>query len=1187
MSSAGRPPIARRRILMLGPFELRAPIGQGSTGRVWAGRHRADDTPIAVKVLTGEAARDPRFHAAFRNELRAAAGLDHPSIIAVFDHGIVDAAAADASGGRLREGSPYIVMERADGGSLRTACGELEWPQLREILLTLLDALAHAHARGVVHRDIKPGNVLRGRGRGLKLSDFGIANAMAYGEPSGHDDPSMLGSIVGTPAYMPPEQVRGRIRDQGPWSDLYALGCLAFRLASGEPPLRGKNSRDTMRLHLEVPPPRLVATRPPVPDGFEAWLHRLLAKDPRRRYRRAADAAWALARLPAPSGIRSGSRCVDETHGGRDPALLPLADEPTAALTAAWTRELTRLESIDLSTESEMSIGGLAGLADRPPMPVDWRATDALPPPRPPAGVGLGLWGLRAIPFVGRRAERDHLWSALREVVMRGRAGAIILEGPTGIGRSRLASWLCERAHELGAAEIWRAVHGPEPGPADGVGPMLGRFLRIGDLPLERATARIARTLRDLGVDGPSEALAALGCNDDDRDPRPGFVPPVERYATLRRFAGRIALERPLIICLEDVQWGADALAFARHVLETQDLAPRPILFALTVRSEALVGRPAEAQAIAALGARSEVDHVELGPLAPDDARALAVGLLGLDGDLADRLQARTAGNALFAVQLVGDWVERGLLVPSSRGFRLVSGAGVELPDDVHAMWVDRVEHVLARAGDPAVHGIELAAALGQNIDTREWRAAAATAGLWASTTLVERLIAGRLVTADTSIETGWSFVHAMVRESLERRAREGGRSAAHHEACAGAIGERGGPDRAERVGWHRYCAGQFEASLEPLLAGARNRHERSDFSRALRLLELRESALRAIDLSATDSRWGHGWVERAIVHRRKGEDEQAEQWAKLAAGHAEEAGWTDVLPHALNARALVALQRGDLDHARTLYAAALAQFEASGDEDGAAECLLGMAFEAQRRGDRARIAEFGERARARFAAVGNLGRESTALRVVATGAVQRGEPDVAAAIYERAFALAERAGNRLAAAACVIGLGDTALERGNEPEAEGHYRRAVERLEAIGSGQLTHARLNLGLVLVRTGRDEEARPLLDEAVATFERARHRVELACARVLRLPGAAARGDWAAWDADFTAAGAELDAIEFLEAELGRVFELAAQRARAAGVRGRAEAADRRALGQWTGLGRDVDATRVRARLGLGG
>ncbi|MCO4772502.1 MAG: serine/threonine protein kinase, partial [Deltaproteobacteria bacterium] len=160
-------------MIALGPFVLESILGRGGMAVVWRARHQEQGDPVAVKVLTSDGARNPLFFKTFRSEARGAAGLDHPGIVSVYDHGLVDDAADEASAGTLLSGSPYLVMEIAGPGTLTRHKGRLAWPELQGVLLGLLDALAHAHARGVVHRDIKPANVLVGDDGTVKLTDFG------------------------------------------------------------------------------------------------------------------------------------------------------------------------------------------------------------------------------------------------------------------------------------------------------------------------------------------------------------------------------------------------------------------------------------------------------------------------------------------------------------------------------------------------------------------------------------------------------------------------------------------------------------------------------------------------------------------------------------------------------------------------------------------------------------------------------------------------------------------------------------------------------------------------------------------------------------------------------------------------------------------------------------------------------
>ena len=192
----------------LGPFQLIAPLAKGGMGEVWRGFHPGQQIPVAVKVMTGKAAQNEQFRTSFRNEVRAMAGLNHPGVVLVFDYGEIDEQASQASEGALAPGSPYLVMDLASNGTLARIKKGLPWTRLKNTLISLLDVLAHAHARGVIHRDIKPGNVLifsqTDLRPGLKLSDFGIAHALQADNKGAFQN-----QLAGTLHYMAPEQFKG------------------------------------------------------------------------------------------------------------------------------------------------------------------------------------------------------------------------------------------------------------------------------------------------------------------------------------------------------------------------------------------------------------------------------------------------------------------------------------------------------------------------------------------------------------------------------------------------------------------------------------------------------------------------------------------------------------------------------------------------------------------------------------------------------------------------------------------------------------------------------------------------------------------------------------------------------------------------------------------------------------------
>jgi hypothetical protein len=269
----------------LGTFLLSEPIGEGGMGTVWKARH-PERVDVAVKVLRpdyGGALLD-----AFRAEVRSVASLDHPHVVQVYDYGVVPDATAIASQGSIPRGSPWLAMEYGDNGTLGDRSTLPDFEALQFLMVELLEGLAHAHARGMVHRDLKPRNVLLFATPGhprAALTDFGIAHLLGRADPNA--------AQAGTPGYMAPEQIRGERWALGPWTDLYALGCVIHRMSTGRAPFAAPNKLQVLRAHLTAELPRLKPVFP-VPAGFEDFWRKMMSREPEDRYLSAADALTAL-----------------------------------------------------------------------------------------------------------------------------------------------------------------------------------------------------------------------------------------------------------------------------------------------------------------------------------------------------------------------------------------------------------------------------------------------------------------------------------------------------------------------------------------------------------------------------------------------------------------------------------------------------------------------------------------------------------------------------------------------------------------------------------------------------------------------------------------------------------------------------------------------------------------------------
>jgi hypothetical protein len=266
-----------------GRYLLGPTIGRGGAGAVHLATREDTGAEVAIKILRRELADSPEMAARFAQEARAAAKLDHPGIVRVLDFG------EDPAGA-------YLVMERIVGESLADviARGRLAPQRAVDIILGILSALAHAHAEGVVHRDLKPGTIMLGPAGEVKLLDFGVArviNGLQDLLPAARS--TMPGVIVGTPDYLSPEQALGEPGDAR--ADLYAVGVLLYEMLAGRRPLTGETRHDVLAAHVSRPPRQLRELAPEVSTpALEAVIERALAKDRGLRFQRADELAVAL-----------------------------------------------------------------------------------------------------------------------------------------------------------------------------------------------------------------------------------------------------------------------------------------------------------------------------------------------------------------------------------------------------------------------------------------------------------------------------------------------------------------------------------------------------------------------------------------------------------------------------------------------------------------------------------------------------------------------------------------------------------------------------------------------------------------------------------------------------------------------------------------------------------------------------
>lgn len=263
------------RELLAGRYELRGVLGRGGMAEVHDGWDTRLDRAVAIKLLYPAYVADAAVRRRFEDEARSAARLNHPNIVSVYDSGD-------------HEGTPYIVMERLPGRTLadEIALGPMPPQRVRAMLNDVLGALVTAHAAGVVHRDIKPGNVLiAANTNAMKVADFGIAKTAGVAHTA-------TGQIVGTMAYMSPERVSGA--PASVTDDLYAVGVMAYEALTGRRPFPQENPATLIRAILDHPPPPVAAVRPDVDPVLAAVIDRAMARDPGQRFSSAEQMRTAL-----------------------------------------------------------------------------------------------------------------------------------------------------------------------------------------------------------------------------------------------------------------------------------------------------------------------------------------------------------------------------------------------------------------------------------------------------------------------------------------------------------------------------------------------------------------------------------------------------------------------------------------------------------------------------------------------------------------------------------------------------------------------------------------------------------------------------------------------------------------------------------------------------------------------------
>lgn len=893
------------------PREL---IGEGATGAVWRAWDNLLEVDVAVKVARANLAVHPRFRALFAREVATGARVVHPRVVPVYDSGL------------LADGVPFVSLAYADRGSLGDLLrAKAPLSDVLRLIDQVLEALAHLHARNILHQDLKPENVLLHTvdgGVDAWLADLGVAVEMA-------ELVRERKSISGTPSWMAPEQLMGQAQELGPWTDLYAVGLLLQEALGGDHVSAVIGRRELLEARMEGS--RLGDD---VPAALSAVVGILLDPDPRQRYDRAADVRRALRQAVVGLDMQFAGRLVES--------------ESVARRSTSFDHSLVPEAMVSIASPRPSADGGRVPRWNRVPPEAMPARFPADPDGGAPTRTSQALFALREPPLIGRERGRQQLWDAARAVVRDGEARVVLVVGSAGSGKSRLVEAVARALDEGGYMESLSLRYQFPAGVDDGYRGAVREVLAPWNESRDEAVARLRRWLaRDWQMSreavGAEAAVLARWC---------GFLPeksePVNaavglsflyRYLDVRAWRGGACL------LLEDAhlaQAEGDGLAICEALLE-RSVGERPVLAMVTIASEALASDPVLRHKVDSLLSRGAT-QIDATRLTEPEMRRLLEGALHLSPDLADAVLPRVEGSPSMAALMVREWATRGALTIGADGrFKLRADLRIaaELSADLASLCDARVAGVVRASSNTSA--------------AAEALAAMALAGP-EPPAMVVRDVAGAgvdaLLAAGIIHQRGWRLVfeHIGVQRAARRVAQRRVDVVEMHARLADAwarVGARMGASVDLPHGMHRLNAGQADQALGPLSRAARTflAEGRSSLAEDAARLAVAAADRVGIHMGRIETRLVH--AEALLEQERVGDARQV-LVATRSLGHQDRR--TAARVQLLQARCLVS--EGDFAEARRLLKQASLAFEALRDRQGQVETSHGLGVVARLAGN-------------------------------------------------------------------------------------------------------------------------------------------------------------------------------------------------------------------------------------------
>ncbi|MCA9568887.1 MAG: tetratricopeptide repeat protein, partial [Myxococcales bacterium] len=1005
------------------------------------------------KLVRQDLAADQLFRKLFDLEVRISARFTHPHIVPLHDHG------------ELEDGTPWLGLALADAGSFKTLNkqGPRDWAQIQRLVIELLDALSHLHARGVVHRDVKPENILLYTGDDgephVWLADLGLANASLHLA-------RRRGRREGTPGYMSPEQSMGLPREYGPATDIYAVGAVLWELVTGDIPFDAQLTSATADLPTLVPRANLL-----VPAALPRLLKNCLDAEPLSRYDLAAD-------------LRTEILALGEPEKGRGDFDAPEEGVGTIALGAKSLRGASSvvLEAIREGANSSPGLDPYVPFWNRPIPPGI--------PEHPPVESGRGasaraslkLFALREPPLIARTRSRQALWDQARAVRDDGRTRVVLVTGAAGSGKTRLVESVVRALEEGGWAESctlnYQDPRGVEDGFFGAARALLRPWKESRASLLSRLRRRLARERGSLDPSVKEEAnLLTRWCGFDEPGVEEEPVPEGMGLREVYRHLDARGWRGLSVMVLENAHHGREdgdglALAEAQVRGNTSDA----LLIVATLRTEELEARPDLRERVEALVQGGAV-RIDIDPLNREETLELIEESLALAPDLSVLAAERCEGNPLFARQLLLEWSNREWLVPSGDRYRLQDGvdASEVLPTDATALLRSRLDG--------------LAEASGNARRFRDTMHMAAMAGVAVPRDLVEGMagddLANFVLGCDLWVEREdrMRFHSSLLHQAMRALAEERRDASYLHRRLGRAFaryGEQSGRDVNLDIGRHAMVGRDFQLAIDALMASCKASWRRRNSN------ELKESGALAIEAAyrspAISDRTGWANIWKARAHELRGEPVDATAHFNAALVHCEGTGDDLGIAAATIGLGWASLQMGRLDEADAYYNRAFGLAETLEPMWPAIEVVKGRAWlEQQKRNfDGAEI--LFTRAANWSRKSGDIRGKGEALLGQAFVALRRGEFDEADEIYEEAAEAFQEGDDLLGIARAWVGKGVVRRQRSQFDEAMALFTRAVGVGEELGATEIVmESRYRMAEVHRRRGETDQAALLYNE----------------------------------------------------------------------------------------------------------